>query len=108
MSKPFAPPYTLTSAILHRVADICEALGRLARELDANALKLRRINRIQTIQGSLAIEGNTLDVAQITAILDGKRVIAPPLQIQEVRNAIKGPPAANRRVGSNRLWSSRT
>ena len=49
MSKPFAPPYTLTSAFVHRVADICEALGRLARELDANALKLRRINRIQTI-----------------------------------------------------------
>ena len=89
MSKPYAPPYTLTSAFVHRVADICEALGRLARELDANALKLRRINRIQTIQGSLAIEGNTLDVAQITAILDGKRVIAPPRQIQEVRNAIK-------------------
>jgi len=28
-------------------------------------------------------------VAEITAILDGKRVIAPPRQIQEVRNAIK-------------------
>ena len=89
MHKPYTPPYTLTSAILHRVAEICEALGRLAPALDANALRLRRINRIQTIQGSLAIEGNTLDVAQITAILDGKRVIAPPRQIQEARNAIK-------------------
>ena len=56
---------------------------------DADALRMRRINRIQTIQGTLAIEGNTLDVAQITAILDGKRVIAPPRQIQEARNAIK-------------------
>jgi len=89
MSKAYAPPYTLTSVIVHRVAEICEALGRLTNEIDANALRLRRVNRIQTIQGSLAIEGNTLDVAQITAILEGKRVIAPPRQIQEVRNAIK-------------------
>ena len=100
MHKPYTPPYTLTSAIPHRVAEICEALGRFcllwqtnqtknSPALDANALRLRRMNRIQTIQGSLAIEGNTLDVAQITAILDGKRVIAPPREIQEARNAIK-------------------
>ena len=54
----------------------------------AKALRLRRINRIRTIRGSLAIEGNTLSEAQITAILDGKRVIAPPREIQEVHNAI--------------------
>jgi Fic family protein len=41
-------------------------------------LYLRRINRIRTIQGSLAIEGNTLTEMQITAVLDGKAVIAPP------------------------------
>ena len=51
-------------------------------------LRLRRINRVRTIRGSLAIEGNALSEAQITAILDGKRVIAPPREIQEVRNAI--------------------
>ena len=51
-------------------------------------MRLRRINRIRTIHGSLAIEGNTLSEAQITAILDGKRVIAPPREIQEVRNAL--------------------
>jgi Fic family protein len=56
---------------------------------DDNNLRLSRINRIRTIQGSLAIEGNTLSEAQITAILDGKRVMAPPKQIQEARNAIK-------------------
>lgn len=54
----------------------------------AAALCLRRINRIRTIQGSLAIEGNTLSEEQITAILEGKRMIAPPREIQEARNAI--------------------
>lgn len=54
----------------------------------AKTLRLRRINRIRTIRGSLAIEGNTLSEEQITAILDGKRVVAPPREIQEVRNAV--------------------
>jgi cell filamentation protein, protein adenylyltransferase len=71
------------------VAQISEVVGRLAVLTDnAKALRLRRINRIRTIRGSLAIEGNTLTEAQITAILNGKRVIAPPREIQEVRNAI--------------------
>jgi Fic family protein len=51
-------------------------------------LRLRHINRIRTIRGSLAIEGNTLSEAQITAILEGKRVIAPPREVQEVKNAL--------------------
>lgn len=51
-------------------------------------MQLRRINRIRTVQGSLAIEGNALSEEQITAILDGKRVIAPPKDVQEARNAL--------------------
>jgi len=86
----YQPPYTITSSIVSLVADISERLGYLsALESEARTLYLRRINRIRTIQGSLAIEGNTLSQEQITAILEGKRVIAPPREIQEVRNAIK-------------------
>ena len=85
----YRPPYTITPAILNLVARISETIGRLSALTDqAKALRLRRINRIRTIQGSLAIEGNTLSEAQITAILDGKRVIAPPREVQEVRNAL--------------------
>ena len=89
MSHPYQPPYTITPAILNLVAKISETVGHLSALTDtAKALRLRRINRIRTIRGSLAIEGNTLSEEQITAILDGKRVIAPPREIQEVRNAI--------------------
>ncbi len=85
----YQPPYTITPAIVNLVAQISEAVGRLTVLTDAaKALRLRRINRVRTIRGSLAIEGNTLSEAQVTAILDGKRVIAPPREIQEVRNAI--------------------
>lgn len=86
----YQPPYTLNARILNLVAQISETIGQLTvLSQIQESLRLRRVNRIRTIQGSLAIEGNTLSEAQITAILDGKPVIAPPKEIQEVRNAIK-------------------
>jgi len=89
MTKTYQPPHSITPAIIHLIAKISEALGRLSVLEHEKNLRLRRANRIRTIQGSLAIEGNTLSEEQITAILEGKRVIAPPKEIQEVRNAIK-------------------
>lgn len=87
--KAAAPPFRVTSSIVSLVADIAEAVGRLsALESGAGDLRLRRANRIRTIQGSLAIEGNTLSEEQITAIVEGKRVLAPPRELQEVRNAL--------------------
>lgn len=85
----YQPPFTITPTIVRQVAAISETLGRVSEQLSQErALRLRRINRIRTIQGSLAIEGNTLSEAQITAILEGKRVLAPPREVQEARNAI--------------------
>ena len=83
------PPYTITSPILDLVERIGEAIGR-AEEVSGWAdLRLRRDNRIRSIRGSLAIEGNTLTEEQISTIFDGKPVVAPLREIQEVRNAIK-------------------
>lgn len=88
-SSSYQPPYTITPEILNRIAAISEVVGRLTILTDqTGALRLRRINRIRSIHGSLAIEGNTLSEAQVTAILDGKRVIAPPREVQEVKNAL--------------------
>lgn len=83
----YTPPYQITSKIVDLVSKISEAVGVLVYTQEE--LRLHRINRIKTIQGSLAIEGNTLTTDQITAILDGKPVIAPINEIQEIRNAIK-------------------
>ncbi len=89
MMSEYEPPYTLTEHAVGAIARICEAVGRLAVLGDTQALRLRRANRIRTIQGSLAIEGNTLSEEQITAVLEGTPVMAPPAEIQEVRNALK-------------------
>jgi Fic family protein len=88
----YQPPFTITPAIVRLVAEISEQLGRVIERMSATHhttdLRLRRIQRIRTIQGSLAIEGNTLNEAQITAILNGKPVIAPLREVQEVKNAL--------------------
>lgn len=84
----YQPPLTLTSRMLALTAEIAERVGRLsALHEDALTPQLRRCNRIRTIQASLAIENNTLSVEQVTAVLEGKRVLGLPREIQEVRNA---------------------
>jgi len=87
--KTYTPPFKISSKVLTLVADICEKLGQLSVLEPDESLRLRRINKIKTVQGSLAIEGNTLNEEQISALLDGKVVIAPAFEIQEAHNAIK-------------------
>lgn len=99
----YQPPYTVTSTMLHLVSEISEMLGRLSvLNEQESSIRLRRINRIRTIQGSLAIEGNMLSEEQITAILNGKEVIAPPREVQEARNAIKAYEQFEQRQPSNK------
>ena len=83
------PPYTITPEILTRTEQIGEAIGRVEAAGILQDLRLRRINHIRTIHGSLAIEGNTLSEEEISTILDGKPIAAPLRDIQEVRNAIR-------------------
>lgn len=82
------PPFEITTAILDDIAEIAELVGHVnaLQDLSANPT-LRRTNRIRTIYSSLAIEQNTLSLEQVTAVLNGKRVIAPPKDIAEVKNA---------------------
>ena len=81
------PPYVITQSMLTDAAEIAETVGRLSALKPFTGPVLRRTNRIRTIQGTLAIEQNTLSIEQITAVLNGKHVIAPPRDIAEVRNA---------------------
>ena len=82
------PPFEITNRMIDYVAEIAELVGRLnvTDALSSNPT-LRRINRIRTIHGSLAIEQNALSLVQVTAVLNGKHVLAPPEDIAEVKNA---------------------
>lgn len=88
MSDEYIPPFTMTEEIMNRVIEIGELVGQITAfdQLSTNP-KLRRENRIKTIHSSLAIEQNTLTLEQVTDVIDGKRVLAPPAEIREVKNA---------------------
>ena len=80
--------FEITNQMIDSVAEIAELVGKLSAtsSLSSNPT-LRRSNRIRTIHGSLAIEQNTLSLEQVTAVLDGKHVLAPLKDITEVKNA---------------------
>ncbi len=82
------PPFEITNEILATITEIAELVGQVSAThgLSANPT-LRRTNRIRTIYSSLAIEQNTLSLEQVTAVLNGKQVLAPPKDIAEVKNA---------------------
>lgn len=83
------PPYEITNTILFLYGQITEALGKgQSLLLVKPEARLRKQNRIKTIYSSLAIEGNTLGVEHVSALIDNKRIIGPKKDILEVQNAI--------------------
>lgn len=77
--------------MLHLISGISEQVGIINARLGENVPSpiLRKKNQIKTIHSSLAIENNTLSLKQVTDIIDGKRVLGAPDEIQEVKNAIE-------------------
>ena len=88
MTDNYTPPFTATESITNLVIEIAELTERisLSDRLSRNP-KLRRENRIRSIHSSLAIEQNSLTMDQVSDIIDGKRVLGPPQDIREVKNA---------------------
>lgn len=85
----YIPPFIVSAEIVNQIADIAATIERYAIRMERpDALMLRKANRIRTIHSSLAIEGNTLSEHEVREIIDGKTVVAPIRQIQEVKNAI--------------------
>lgn len=84
------PPFNISAEAINRIAEISALLERHNIALEGeHGLKLRKANRIKTIHSSLAIEGNTLGEDEVRDIINGKQVVAPIRQIQEVKNAIR-------------------
>ena len=84
------PPFVITPSILKEVAHIERLVGQLeGLQHTKPQTYLRKSNRVRTIHASLAIEGNTLELDQVTALLDGHKVLGSKNEIREVLNAIK-------------------
>lgn len=97
MSDKYQPPFHMTEKITNLIVEIGEHVGAITTY---DALQkdpvLRRENRIRSIHSSLAIEQNTLSLEQVTDVIAGKRVLAPPQDIHEVKNAYDAYEAAYR------------
>ena len=84
----YVPPFQMTDNIMNLLAETSEQIGRIKVLSHGNLNPhLRKENRIRTIHSSLAIEQNSLTLEQVTAILDGKRILGNPNEIREVKNA---------------------
>ncbi len=84
----YTSPFTITNTMLSLVAEIGEKNGRITsyRSFDTKPY-LRRNNRIRSIHSSLAIEANSLTLDEVKNVIDGRIVIGPEKEIQEVKNA---------------------
>lgn len=86
----YQPPFTITNGMVMLVSSISNKVGQLEhyRNMEAKPY-LRRNNRIRSIHSSLAIEANSLSLDAVRSVIDGKLVIGPQKEIQEVKNAYK-------------------
>ena len=83
--EKYIPPYKVSEEAVNLIAEISAAVERFDIEISGvKGVRLRKTNRIKTIHGSTAIEGNTLTEDQVTAVLAGKKVVAPQREIDEV------------------------
>lgn len=89
-TTPNKPPYTISSYILKKIEEIGKELGSLETSMiPSKKIQLRKENTIKTIQSSLSIEGNSLNLEEVRSLSEGNTIIGPPKDILEVKNALK-------------------
>ena len=84
----YVSPYEITNDMLVLVSSIMKKIGKLDNYKDLDKMPvLRKNNRIRSIHSSLAIEANSLSFNEVKDVIEGKTVIGPEKEIQEVKNA---------------------
>lgn len=82
------PPFEINDNIVNMIAEINNKLGKLEVNLDKKKeLLLRKISKIKSVNSSCGIEANSLTEKEVEAVINGKRIIAPPDEVIEVKNA---------------------
>ena len=84
----YIPPFNITNKMLELCIRITDKLGSLNSFQSLNRMPiLRRNNKIKSVHSSLAIESNSLSLNQVRDVINGKTVLGPQKEIQEVKNA---------------------
>lgn len=88
--ESYQPPFSTTNEMLTFSAEISEKIGKISGYHSfASKPHLRRNNRIRSVHASVAIEANSLSLDEVRGVIDGRTVIGPWKEIQEVRNAYR-------------------
>ena len=57
----YTPPFTVSAKAINLISEISASLERFVIRMESeDGIRLRKVNRMKTIHGTLAIEGNTL------------------------------------------------
>ncbi|GHU61508.1 Fic family protein [Clostridia bacterium] len=84
------PPFTITLKAADYLTKIVEAVTRLEFATGFKRdIKLHRKNRVRSIYSSLAIEGNSLTLGEVTAIIEGRLIAGQQAEVKEVKNAFE-------------------
>lgn len=86
----YKPPYSITEKMLNIVSSISEKMGKINvyHNLEGKP-HLRRNNRIKSIHSSLKIEANSLSMGEVKDVIEGRIVLGPEREIQEIKNAFE-------------------
>ena len=88
--EKYVPPFEITAKMLTKATTISEKITKLDNFSNLNKKPyLRKQTKINSIHSSLAIENNNLSLNQVRDVINGKLVLGPQKEIQEVKNAYK-------------------
>jgi Fic family protein len=87
----FTPHYTLTTRLVSLLTAIAEAKAVIehAKLLPKQELRLRRQALIRMTHASTGIEGNALNIRQVEAVAERKKIDASARDVYEVENYLK-------------------
>ncbi len=81
------PPFHLTPRVFAALGRIDHSLGRLeGLAISQPQPLLRKRNQVRSVHASTAIEGNPLTLDQVTAVLEGQRVVGHERDVREILN----------------------
>lgn len=84
------PRFSLNDAIFEGISRLNQTKEKCRNLIDKKlALILAKTSQIRSINSSLAIEGNHLEVYEVADILNGKEVVGPFDEIVETKNALR-------------------
>ena len=87
----YKPPFKITNKILNLVSEITNILGKISylNNLDKHP-RLRKHNRLKSVQSSCSIENNTITLKEAAELIDGKAIGNGSIKEQaEIINAYK-------------------